>query len=168
MGTIFGRDRHTTTSLHLPSTARSHHFIKMNRIILIASVLVGVASANNCANPMVAPLLVPATLAGLLRCSGESCNMNNVAACPYVPNCDMDVICPATPDAVQCVLNGVGGNAVATAVAQAGIVPGLTVADIQAADDGDMNAAVAARGALVNFALGCAAQAAAALAAQQG
>merc|ERR1712117_913282 len=52
MGTSFGRDRHTTTSLHLLSTSR-RITIKMNSAILLA-LFASAAYANPAANPLCA------------------------------------------------------------------------------------------------------------------
>merc|ERR1712117_438862 len=121
MGTSFGRDRHTTTSLHLLSTSR-RITIKMNSAILLA-LFASAAYANPAANPMAAllatttPEQVEAMMAmctqlapmlpGLYKANDVECRTTCVE--------DTAVNCDATPCTVTTtILAARGGTATMT------------------------------------------------------
>merc|ERR1712226_1041842 len=124
MGTSFRRDRHTTTSLHLLSTARSHHFIKMNSIILIASVLIGVSTAMN---PCMLRPLVPKILANVDDNCGSSCNPLTGGNPEDTDRCPTNGCTIGATIAAATALSGV------TLEQLAAMVPGLTMEGINAA-----------------------------------
>ena len=55
----------------------------MKSIIFIATVLIGVAIANNCKNPLVANLITDATMNAILECASpkDHCTIPSVFRC---------------------------------------------------------------------------------------
>jgi len=121
----------------------------MRSIIFIATVLIGVAIANNCKNPLVANLITDATMNAILECASpkDHCTIPWVYRCMKYDftshkftndvssedkNGCMRNTCPTPRSAFQCVLDKVGRTK-AYDIARAGIVDGFTESVLDAA-----------------------------------
>jgi len=109
----------------------------MKSIIFIATLLIGVASANNCTHDLVVPIF--AKMNEILQCAHPTtCNLTSVNDCmaknpvQQRERC-IGEICPVSRSAIQCVLDEVGGligphGAYFIAVEE--IVPGYTQSEL--------------------------------------
>jgi len=106
----------------------------MKSIIFIATVIIGVAIANKCNDPLVADLLTDAKMNEILQCASpkEKCNVPEVYVCmkyDLFPDICMRDRCPAPRSAFQCVMDKVG-KAKAIAIANKKIVPGFNMNEL--------------------------------------